>query len=200
MNKMEPQTVKPALKVKNLRVADEVVVAEAQRRVVLQEALEDIPQLDADLAVVPFADQLPYYRGLISSRHLTAPHLQTADAQGPVVALAPVHQLPLVAVAGLLRQGEGQLRREVEGTPVEVGAGEDVVLVIHLLRRTEVQQLGVPQAVEPDVLRPEVEVREPELVEAVERHGELGHVEEGEFLGEDAVVPVARDSIGNNLG
>ena len=70
VNKMEPQTVKPALKVKNLRVADEVVVAEALCRVVLQEALENIPQLDADLAIIPFADQLSHYCGLIPPRHL----------------------------------------------------------------------------------------------------------------------------------
>ena len=41
--------------VKNLRVSDEVVVAEAERRVVLQESLERVPQLGADLAVVPLA-------------------------------------------------------------------------------------------------------------------------------------------------
>ena len=55
---------------RNLRVTDEVVVAKAVCSVMLQEALENIPQLDADLAIVPFADQLSHYCGLIPPRHL----------------------------------------------------------------------------------------------------------------------------------
>ena len=56
--------------VENLRVSDEIVVAEAHRGVVLQKSLESVSQFGADLAVVPLADQLPHHRGLVAPRNL----------------------------------------------------------------------------------------------------------------------------------
>ena len=52
----------------------------------------------------------------------------------------------------------------------------------------------MPETIQSDVLGAEVEVREAELVEAVERHGELSQVKEGQLLGQGSVVPVIRQS------
>ena len=53
----------------------------------------------------------------------------------------------------------------------------------------------MPKTIQSDVLRAEVEVGESELVEAVERHGELRQVKEGQLLGQGSVVPVEATSV-----